>query len=626
MPSADNSALVQKFAPLVYIDSGEAIFPADVTWLLQSAQLQGPSGNTLLQASQVTPTTLIGQTDTQNGSQVRSGYVYDESDPTPKTTGFSLYYADQNAISANVYLPPTGSVLRGQPPVPDPKHPGKTICQAPCYAHVRPIQGGVTIGYAITYCFFYPYNGATGGSGWLPSIGVHVGDWEHVTVLVSPDQGSVVAVYFPTHSTGGWLPPKSLTFATDDTGNATHVVVYSARYSHASYPAPGSHPNPKWGSKALDYTDDQGPSWPTWTSVVDVGDIFGGATPTPGYEWLSYSGRWGNTTGMRITEKGPETPSFQWWWPEEPNEQAFFQAYQNELMRTSTMISAAASADYAAWFVADYNGDGYQDLFGVKVRNTTSQYVEVDVLDGASDYKQSLLHADTPIAATDAANYRWGLGVYGGGQKPNLFAIKVATTGTTDVEVHELSGASNYGLPWAYQHGTAISESIADDFWAWTVSPPTADHFDLFAIKCSDTQNTSSDVEVHVLDGGQQYSAFKFENALPIATADAESYGAWLVADYNKDGYLDLFAICSGPNASGRVQVQVLDGNQKFEKFLFQAQTPIPVEVEVVGQIRAWALADYDGDAVPDLFQINLLATNSGNVEIRVWGGAPLQT
>jgi hypothetical protein len=93
--------------------------------------------------------------------------------------------------------------------------------------------------------------------------------------------------------------------------------------------------------------------------------------------------------------------------------------------------------------VGDFDGDGFPDLYGIKTKNTGSGNMEVHVLSGASRYQQWLVEIGTPIAQSDAAqNYQtWAAADYNLDGAPDLFGIKVKNTGTNTVEVHALSGA-----------------------------------------------------------------------------------------------------------------------------------------------------------------------------------------
>ena len=621
--------LITKFAPQVYLYSKDAFRPSSVPWILQYAalisppQLKLPAVSQLLPAGEVTPTSLVSQSFTlSSGAVQNSGFVYNAQNPVsnPPVTGFSLYYSgqsDQPLYTTVSLYPFPGSPLYGQPLQQDPNNANQWLCTAPCYAHCRQLQGNFA-SYAITYCFFYPFNGSSAVYGYV-NAGVHVADWERITVYISPDQTRVVLAFFAAHSAGIWAFPGQFSLATDESGDTTHVIVYSGSGGHPSYPTPGEHPNQ---FLSPDYTD-QGPSWPTWKTVVNVGDIYDGNEPTPGNEWLKYSGRWGTT--YSLTADSPPTPSFQWWWHGEANEQTILGnsgAFQTFLLQTGTAISADDGANnFAYWGVADYNGDGIPDLFGVKVRNTGSGKVEVHVLNGATNYQSFLLQTPTNITADDgAANYLWSI-ANTGSPKPPLFGIKINNTGTNTVEVHILNGETNY-QSFLFEHGTAIGATDgAQNFAAWDASFTTRSTW--LSLFCVKVRNTGTGmVEIHILDGSNQLESFLFEHGTFIQQTDgATNYRAWAVADYLHNGDYDLFGIKVANTITGQVKVVILNGSNALESPLLQADTPIAAD-DGATNFGGWAVADFNRDNTPDLFCIKVRNTGTGMVEVHVLNGS----
>lgn len=185
-----------------------------------------------------------------------------ESDPTRETLAVNT--GDE---SARMYLEPKNeSAYNGS----DEPNNYKRNIGAKMYAHVRKANAPAKSDWIdIQYWFFYPYNGKTGnisivggaigffmggpvgvlrgfaaGSMPLPIKGDHEGDWEHVTVRVSNwrnlNNGKIEAVFFSAHGKreGKWLMNDSKSFTLKD---ETHVVVYSAWHSHASYEDSGLH-------------------------------------------------------------------------------------------------------------------------------------------------------------------------------------------------------------------------------------------------------------------------------------------------------------------------------------------------------------------------------------------------
>lgn len=622
------TALIRKFAPQVYLYSKDFYRPSSVPWILQYAVLESPYKewdkfrSTLLLQGQVTPTTLVSQSyEVKPGTVQSSGYTYNSKNLNPPVTGFALYYpgqGDPGNLADVSHTPPPGSPLYGQPLQRNPDNSEQWLCTAPCYAHCRMLNAAFA-SYAITYCFFYPFNGSSSLYG-AASFGIHIADWERVTVYISPDQTKVACVFFAAHSGGTWAFPGQFELVQDEVGSKTHVVVFSGSGGHPSYSTPGEHTNQPLSP---DYTD-QGPSWPTWKTVVDVGDIYDAAGPTQGNEWLKYSGRWGTTNSL--SADCPPTPSFQGWWHGEAGEQTLLGsngAFQTFLLHTGTPIEAADGANnFAYWGLADYNGDGIPDLFGVKVRNTGSGKVEVHVLDGAKNYQSFLLQTPTAINADDgAADFLWSI-ANTGSPKPPLYGIKINHSATNTAEVHVLDGAKNY-QSFLFEHGTAISASdAAQKFAAWNVSYTTGSKWlSLFCVKVRNTGTRM--VEIHILDGSNEFEKFLYEHGTLISQTDgAINYSAWAVADYQRNGYFDLFGIKVRNTVTGKVEVVVLDGHNELESFLLQAATPIDA-ADGANNFGGWATADYNKDGIPDLFAIKVRNTGTNMVEVHVLNGAP---
>jgi hypothetical protein len=176
---------------------------------------------------------------------------------------------------------------------------------AEVYAHIRPAPGG-SPRFDIQYWFLYPYNADITGPILSPA---HEGDWEHITVRLSPDLQRVDSVFFAAHkSNAGWLPAESVSF------NDGHPVVYSAKHSHATYPKAGRQERGIWISLPDDHTKDGGPIWRTWERVVRVGEI---GAPEPGQEWVNYNGLWGERGFFVLnpfSTHGAPGPAFQSWW------------------------------------------------------------------------------------------------------------------------------------------------------------------------------------------------------------------------------------------------------------------------------------------------------------------------
>src|SRR6266566_1040606 len=287
--------------------------------------------------------------------------------------------------------------------------------------------------------------------------------------------------------------------------------------------------------------------------------------------------------------------------------------YQSFLLQTGTPIGAADGAANFGWAVADFNGDGIPDLFGIKTSNTGTGSVEVHVLDGATRYQSFLLQTGTPIGAADgAANFGWAVADFNGDGIPDLFGIKTSNTGTGSVEVHVLDGATRY-QSFLLQTGTPIGAAN----FGWGMGDFNGDGMaDLFGIKATSTGTKT--LEIHVLDSASSYQKFLLQTGTKVTQGDVSNFH-FLVAPLNRGGIADVFALRTQAVPSGKLQVRVLDDLDDFQSFALQAGTPIDATDAAVN--FSWAAADFDRDGVSDLYGIKTGNTGTGTVEVHVLGG-----
>lgn len=169
---------------------------------------------------------------------------------------------------------------------------------------------------SIQYWVFLPYNEA-------PSVGGvklnHEGDWEHITVELD-ERDEIERVYFASHNNEGKYYTKNelkfsdgedvLSAPYSEEEGITHVMVYLALGTHASFPTSGTQyrgwylPN--------DYTG-EGRLMHGKTRVLNVGET---EVPLNEQYFIQYGGLWGEI-GATVISTGPKTPSFQDSWKKE---------------------------------------------------------------------------------------------------------------------------------------------------------------------------------------------------------------------------------------------------------------------------------------------------------------------
>src|SRR3984957_12380445 len=177
--------------------------------------------------------------------------------------------------------------------------------------------------------------------------------------------------------------------------------------------------------------------------------------------------------------------------------------FQQFILETGTPIALADAANFD-FAVGDFNRDGFPDLYCIKRSNTSSGKVEVKILDGAGGpnaFHSFLLEVVTPITLADAADFDFAVGDFNRDGYPDLYCIKRSNTGSGKVEVHILDGAG----------------------------------------------------------GPNAYHTFLLEVVTPIDLVDATNFD-FAVADFNGDGFPDLYCIKHRNTGSGKVEVHILNG------------------------------------------------------------------
>jgi hypothetical protein len=302
LSTSDAKTLLQRFAPFVWLESGEPYFPCSVDWYLQRVQLgfahEGTAGyDTTIVATTVSSTNL---NTTNNDGQSSGGAL--SGAQVPSDNFFVLPVTGGSASGTYTGWHPTSSGANG--------YRGAQV--PPVYGGVidRHDASGAVVGYDLVYGFFYAYNGQ---AMFDPGIGVHEGDLEHVVVRVDDDQQTLLAVYYRQHSgsdpyNGWYYPPGPDTPQAGgilfEAYSAQRCIVYSARCSHASYPRQAD----TWSyfGKGTDVVD-QGYGWDTAQNVVVMND------PSQNY-WLDYVGRFGAAPPLQwINSFPPTSPIAQNW-------------------------------------------------------------------------------------------------------------------------------------------------------------------------------------------------------------------------------------------------------------------------------------------------------------------------
>jgi hypothetical protein len=247
-PSASDSTIAQRFAPLVWLADDEEFLPMDATHFVEQSVLRFDHHGGCIDRDPV-----ADPVDPRRLGQ--GGYHHQDIAPAMNPRAPCARHVDPNHATNEA---PGASGFYLDPPTATRKGEGTA---APVYWE-RHVQQGRA---AYVYWFFYGYDDLTFGNR-------HDADWERVAVQLDDDRP--VAVTFDRHGFDPCMVPWNELERHDG-----HPVVYSARGSHGSYAAPGSYRV----HTAIDRTS-PGRQWPTAAT----------ARPVTQEPWWGYRGWWGS--------------------------------------------------------------------------------------------------------------------------------------------------------------------------------------------------------------------------------------------------------------------------------------------------------------------------------------------
>ncbi|KAF1932668.1 HET-domain-containing protein [Didymella exigua CBS 183.55] len=229
--------------------------------------------------------------------------------------------------------------------------------------------------------------------------------------------------------------------------------------------------------------------------------------------------------------------------------------------------------DQFSLLMGDSTKDGPPDLIAVKRTGTRDENIEIDVLYGSSDYQRFILRIATPDFTPLRKNWTeqldFTLTDWNGDGTLDLVVIKKSYTSSNGTEVHIFSGASKF-QDILLQVGTKLEET--DETWSFGMGRwGSGNKPDLFAIKRCDTGTKTT--EVHVLCGDDHFQNFILQTGTGLHETDSKF--DFIVTDWNGDGRPDLVVVKKSRTSGKCTEVHVLSGASRYKNFILRSETPL---------------------------------------------------
>ncbi|WP_229068990.1 VCBS repeat-containing protein [Actinoplanes sp. DH11] len=256
--------------------------------------------------------------------------------------------------------------------------------------------------------------------------------------------------------------------------------------------------------------------------------------------------------------------------------------------------------------MADWDGDRRPDLVIVNGSGSVTGQTDVRVMGGATNFASLLLSTATVIAPTDV-RHAYAVADVNGDNRPDVMVVQKNGTASGRTEVRVADVAS---FSRSLLLDTATALPATDDRTQFSVADWNADgRPDLVATQTTGT--ASGKVEVQVLDG-----ATGFQQALLPVTATSEPAADGLrvtTADFNGDKRPDVVVM---KKSGAATDIRVLDGAAALRRQLLRGSAPVAADDR-----HELLVTDWDADARPDLVVVQKSGTASGRAEFVVLSG-----
>ncbi len=246
----------------------------------------------------------------------------------------------------------------------------------------------------------------------------------------------------------------------------------------------------------------------------------------------------------------------------------------------------------------DYNRDGYADLWMVNWRPIDGSDTQVWIYDGRNPTRVGHFKQTTLPPQPVELNTSFAAGDYNNDGRPDLWVFhrRMDTSNTTALRVIDLRSEVLYDL----LADTPTVLPPLDDTARFAVADYNRDgKLDIYAfIPDRVTRKTM----LRIVNGAN-FGALLAEVQTGFAAPSSYNDIHFAVADYNNDGVPDVWRITPRGGAFGQPVVTVIDGTD-FLTTLSNAELPMPSTHTGLNAV-GFMVGDYNRDAMPDVWRVD---------------------
>lgn len=246
----------------------------------------------------------------------------------------------------------------------------------------------------------------------------------------------------------------------------------------------------------------------------------------------------------------------------------------------------------------DYNRDGYPDLWAVDMRPDDGSDTKIWVFNGRNPTQLMHFKQTTLPQQPVELNTAFAAGDYNGDKTPDvwLFHRRMDDSQTTALRILDIRGEIVYDL---LEDTPTVLPPLTDDVRFGVADYNRDGSLDIYAFI---PDKVTRKLYLKIVDG-DNFLALLAEVQTSFAAPGAYADIQFALADYNTDGIPDVWRIAPRGGAGGQPAVTIISGAD-FLTELASAELPLPASHTDI-HLLGYSVADFNRDSKPDLWRID---------------------